>query len=204
MKKLNSKGFSSVEGLLVLVIILVIAGVGYYVWHSQNKASNTYSSSSSGSAAVDPYASWHTVKLTTAKVSLRYPVSWKAGTVTSTSAGDSVALTGDNGYTLDVAYNVNKPGSEFIPTVEYAKSLTFSGKKVYLDYLSGSNDKLVDSVQLSQSATDPFSFPVSGAFTVNVHGQYDTNAKGKSVAQAKADTNYRDTALVVSSAKTVK
>lgn len=36
MKKLGIKGFSAVEGLLILVITGVIGGVGYYVYNNQN------------------------------------------------------------------------------------------------------------------------------------------------------------------------
>lgn len=39
MKKLNAEGFSAIEGLLILVIIGIIGGVGWYVWE-QNKVEN--------------------------------------------------------------------------------------------------------------------------------------------------------------------
>jgi type II secretory pathway pseudopilin PulG len=35
MKKLNSLGFTLVEGLLIVVIVGLITGVGFYVWHSK-------------------------------------------------------------------------------------------------------------------------------------------------------------------------
>ncbi len=37
MKKLNSKGFGAIEALLILVIIGIIGGVGYFVYSSQKK-----------------------------------------------------------------------------------------------------------------------------------------------------------------------
>jgi len=46
MKK-NQKGFSVVEGLLVLVIVGIIGFVGWYVWQSKQKANNFNSSSPS-------------------------------------------------------------------------------------------------------------------------------------------------------------
>jgi hypothetical protein len=36
MKKMNTKGFSIVEVLLVLLVVGAIAGVGWYVWEKQN------------------------------------------------------------------------------------------------------------------------------------------------------------------------
>jgi flagellar basal body-associated protein FliL len=41
MQKLSQKGFSAVEGLLVLIVVLAIAGVGYFVFHAQQKSSDT-------------------------------------------------------------------------------------------------------------------------------------------------------------------
>jgi hypothetical protein len=33
-KQPKTKGFSTIEGLLILVIVLILGGVGWYVWHS--------------------------------------------------------------------------------------------------------------------------------------------------------------------------
>lgn len=38
MKKLNSKGFSAVEGLLILVIVGIISLVGWFAWNSKSKS----------------------------------------------------------------------------------------------------------------------------------------------------------------------
>jgi type II secretory pathway pseudopilin PulG len=35
MRKLNQKGFSLIEGLLVIIALALIVFVGYYVWHTQ-------------------------------------------------------------------------------------------------------------------------------------------------------------------------
>lgn len=37
MKKLNSKGFSAVEVLLVMLIVAVLGGIGYYIYQARNK-----------------------------------------------------------------------------------------------------------------------------------------------------------------------
>lgn len=39
MKKLNTKGFGAIEALLIVVIVGVIGGVGYFVYNSQKKTS---------------------------------------------------------------------------------------------------------------------------------------------------------------------
>jgi len=41
MKK-NHKGFSTVEGLLIAVIIILVGFIGWYVWHSKNNTDKTY------------------------------------------------------------------------------------------------------------------------------------------------------------------
>jgi hypothetical protein len=41
MKKLNHRGFSLIEGLLLVIALCLIVFVGYYVWHSQHTANST-------------------------------------------------------------------------------------------------------------------------------------------------------------------
>jgi flagellar basal body-associated protein FliL len=53
MKKRTQSGFATVELVLLVVILIAIAGVGYYVWYGNQKtstttATNTSSSTSSG------------------------------------------------------------------------------------------------------------------------------------------------------------
>jgi type II secretory pathway pseudopilin PulG len=40
----NQKGFTPVEGLLVLVIVGILAGTGFYVWHSTKKTNEILNS----------------------------------------------------------------------------------------------------------------------------------------------------------------
>lgn len=46
MPKLNQKGFSLIEGLLIVIALVLIIFVGYYVWHTQKEANKTLDSSS--------------------------------------------------------------------------------------------------------------------------------------------------------------
>src|SRR5665213_1160694 len=39
--KISQKGFAALEGILILVIIAIIGGTGYYVWHSKNQTDKT-------------------------------------------------------------------------------------------------------------------------------------------------------------------
>ncbi|HEX7633488.1 MAG TPA: prepilin-type N-terminal cleavage/methylation domain-containing protein [Candidatus Saccharimonadales bacterium] len=42
-KKMNQKGFSLIEGLLVIIALALVIFVGYYVYHSQKQTDKTYS-----------------------------------------------------------------------------------------------------------------------------------------------------------------
>lgn len=44
-KKLNSKGFTAIEAILVIAVLIAVGVVGYYVYHANKKASDTLSSS---------------------------------------------------------------------------------------------------------------------------------------------------------------
>ncbi|MGC1177422.1 MAG: hypothetical protein WA843_05110 [Candidatus Saccharimonadales bacterium] len=54
--KSNQKGFSLVEGLLIVIAVALIAFVGYYVWHSQKEANKTLNAASKSSQATTPKA----------------------------------------------------------------------------------------------------------------------------------------------------
>lgn len=42
----DEAGFSAVEGLLVLIIVLLVGFIGYYVWHTNKQANSSYNSAS--------------------------------------------------------------------------------------------------------------------------------------------------------------
>lgn len=46
MKKLNNSGFGAVEAMLIVVILAIIGGTGYYVYHTSKKSNDTLNSAS--------------------------------------------------------------------------------------------------------------------------------------------------------------
>ena len=42
MKKINSRGFSSLEIILIVVLVALIVGTGYFVYNSQKKSNSSY------------------------------------------------------------------------------------------------------------------------------------------------------------------
>lgn len=51
MKRLQ-KGFTTIEVLLLLIILAIIGGTGYYVWHSRQQADQTLNTASNETSAV--------------------------------------------------------------------------------------------------------------------------------------------------------
>lgn len=91
----NKNGFAALESLLILVIVAIIGGTGYYVWHSKaqtdknlnNAASANFTetvkkkTSANGSAAISSQASVDeqasTAKSADGKVQVTLPDGWK-------------------------------------------------------------------------------------------------------------------------------
>ena len=90
MIKLNSKGFGAIEALLIVVIVGVIGGSGYYVYTSQKKTNtaldnaaksqdepikNTKAPTKTAQTA-DPYEGWKTYGNAKYGISYKYPKIW--------------------------------------------------------------------------------------------------------------------------------
>jgi hypothetical protein len=71
-RQANPKGFAALRPLLLLIIVAIIAGVGYYVWHSNKNASDTLNSASRDSQN----ASSATIAKNTEALSTKRPVGY--------------------------------------------------------------------------------------------------------------------------------
>lgn len=112
--KKNETGFSAVELLIILVVVALIGGVGYFVYKSHHKttpASVTTSTTTKPATKtttptpVDPYAGWQSYS--DSHLSFKYPSGWQAGagadkyaavsvTATSPAFATTSMTTGDN------------------------------------------------------------------------------------------------------------
>ncbi len=82
----NTKGFTLIEGLLILVIAGVLGGTGWYVWHHHKKTTipsssttsptSASSTQSTTSATPDPTANW-TLFTSQDGFSIRIPDGWQ-------------------------------------------------------------------------------------------------------------------------------
>lgn len=86
MIKLNNRGFSLVEGLLMVIALTLIVGVGVYVVNANkekkeanntSQSNNTKTETNSKSTEKDLYDGWQTYKDDTFGYSLKYPADWK-------------------------------------------------------------------------------------------------------------------------------
>lgn len=94
-RRQSSLGFGTLEVLLILLVAVVLAGAGWYVWQRHtNTPANVSSSLNSGRPAPsptptstptpDPYAGWKVYS--NSQVSFKYPSDWTAGTRQATVA----------------------------------------------------------------------------------------------------------------------
>jgi hypothetical protein len=90
MKK-NQSGFSAIAALLILVIVGIIGGTGWYVVQANNKATDTLDNAGLGTTAkakkkkqttptpasqADPTTNWTAYSSKAGEFSLKYPSSW--------------------------------------------------------------------------------------------------------------------------------
>lgn len=84
-KHKDSRGFSVVGVLLILVVIGILGFTGWFVYRSQSAATEDYSSQAKTSqptkpeavSSADPYADWKTYTNQEAGLTFRFPASWK-------------------------------------------------------------------------------------------------------------------------------
>jgi len=126
MKK-NQSGFSIVEGLLILIIVGIIGGTGWYVWQAKNNTDDNLSSatktsnSSQSTATTSPYSGWKTFTSENEKFTFKYPNDWK---ITSEAPNgnlkEEVGLQGPNNFLM--TYSLVKIDPNAATPADHAKS----------------------------------------------------------------------------------
>lgn len=147
MKKLNNKGFSAIEALLILIIVLMIGGVIFYVYKAQNKndtVSNSSiqpASSTKTQANEDKYAGWQTFTSTNADtgyISFKYPAGWYV--MENKNINNSGNIVISTTKTPDDYLNgpvPNKPANLEIIGINYGKTAADLGTLVESDAKTG-------------------------------------------------------------------
>ncbi len=55
LKSLNQKGFAAIETILVVVILAIIGGTGYYIYQANNKATDTQNTAQTNANTAAPH-----------------------------------------------------------------------------------------------------------------------------------------------------
>ncbi len=117
---LKQKGFSPIQILLVLVVIGLIGGTGWYVWESRNKTSQTLADTSKAAGeaqkaekkketakpATDPVADWVTYKSTVGVFTLKHPKTW-VGAKSPELCSENLVLFGANAASVGTCASEN-------------------------------------------------------------------------------------------------
>lgn len=207
MKKLknNQKGFSALETILVLAIVVIIGVVGWMLYKGHNKASSTaftVSTKTTNGVSSNPYAGWRTYTLKDERVTFQYPSTWKL-TDDSTTSNDAIYLSDSNNISMTIS-DINQSTGVIPPvTVQYAAPVSFLGHNAYLDYYSSdlNNVNTIDTAILASSPTNIYATPFStknltppGSFVINA-----SSDNAMSLAAIKNNIDYNDVKLIVES-----
>lgn len=218
----NESGFSLVELILTLLIIVAVVFGGYYIYSTQHRPPVKTVTTAKLSTV---YAVWKSYTLEYAKISFKYPAIWKLNDSSNNpSSGltnsDSVTLVGPNDFNVSInTGGLGHPSGINGPSwVSLAQPVSYLGSKGYIDYVSypsstnqNLSDGLADMAYLSQSPTnyiDTFasSNPGDNSGTKGnllMTAGYVTQANGstfsETVAQAKNDPNFQDFKLIIQS-----
>ena len=215
----NQKGFTAVEGLLILVIVGLIGFVGWFVYDSKNKSESNYNSAASTATnsvakSTNKYAGWNSYTLKYEKLSFKYPSSWQVKDQSQNNS-DSVILTGPNNFSVLITTGgLGHPSLDYEPAILAADAVKFAGTSAYLDYIGGIPSAPKDMVYqavLSKSKTDSLDSLSSKAVGQNsgsggnlgisiYYADSSGEYTGKTLTVVKADQNYSDAKNLLESA----
>lgn len=98
----DQKGFTLIEGLLVVIALALVTGVGFYVINAnKDKKDDTVTSASTSKTSektksvADPTSDWAPYTSTSGKFSLKYPKAWATATHPELCA-DGIFMLGGN------------------------------------------------------------------------------------------------------------
>lgn len=218
----NSKGFTLVETLLVILVLAVIGFGGYYVWQNQHKDETKVSSNKSTatktetkSQSSDPYQGWKSYTLPYEKLSFKYPSDWTLSDERATNR-DVVSVKSADNFTVDIQVGIQAGGDPLESVGDW--STQFNGSQAYLTFISGGtrfnpNTSVTGAAILVSKPGDYTSIPadknVKGCAGCNgVNGPEDSYMsigmyydphKEMSVDAAKSDLGYNKGKLIVES-----
>jgi Tfp pilus assembly protein PilE len=223
----NEKGFTAVEGLLIVLILVVITAVGYMVYHynhdTKTAAVSTTaaktSKSSSTKLTANPYAGWKTYELKYEKISFEYPSNWTP-TDTSSSGIDKVSFQSNDNFTFNIEDGASSGGDSIILDSNNPLKVKFDGSNDYVVFSNGiagnpdnSATSPITGASLLTDPTNYISYPTDKNVTNVYNSDYDANgslltvfmsysnaqSKQETIQQAIADKEFVNSQLVIDS-----
>jgi hypothetical protein len=182
--KRTEKGFSAVEILIAIVIIILVGVIGYMVFknHQQAKTNQTNSKTINkgtlpGGTITTTTAGWKSYELTNEKLKFNYPPSWTIANGNPT-AGDNIIISSNN---IKIDLIVQGQGtcepigdSMASPIADSSTHITFAGQPGYLSffhYFNGSipanNKGQVMLIGLSTDKLGQACFPAKNVIIAN-------------------------------------
>ena len=146
----NQKGFTAIEGLLIILILVVIGAVAYMVYHNNHKTTVTTITTTSNHKAVNstkkdtasPYTGWNAYTLPKEKLTFRYPTNWTVENNFTDANNDGIQLTSKTDSSFEILVGAGPDISTSVnggDCVQQSDSVTFAGQKAYLDFEGFSN-----------------------------------------------------------------
>jgi hypothetical protein len=229
MKKFrnNEAGFSVIELVLALAIVVLIGISGWLIYRDHHKSTTTTTKSTSVSTTSNPYAGWNTYTFSKEKLSFRYPTTWAANSNLTNSSNDGVTFTSsDNSYfEIEIGAGPSIEAGEYDSNcVVQADPVTFDGQKAYLDMIGYATNNFpptdcvpvgditssntVTQVLLSSSSSSVNYFNAKNISNSSVilemdfwgpNGSNNSVSNNTTISYIENDADYKDVKLVVDS-----
>ncbi|MDL2363040.1 MAG: hypothetical protein QFB86_01500 [Patescibacteria group bacterium] len=126
----NQSGFSAIEGLLILAVVAIIGGTGWYVYNANKSTSNTYTTSSRSTTPRSRQTVHTFTQPKDTTTTFKYPNSWTIGNADGPDIGDgtrNVSVNSPNGSELILVSAGAGRGGDCLEnehsTVSYAKKI---------------------------------------------------------------------------------
>jgi type II secretory pathway pseudopilin PulG len=158
MKKINNgSGFSVVELLLVIVIVILLGFMGWYIYHNDHKTNVNTTKSSSTSTTI--YSNWKTFVTSYQKLSFKYPNNWVLTDNSTSNGNDDITIKSPAGLSIYMQALIPISSTDITASIISTSNIKFTGQSDYLLYYSSaaaqnnSTTGPVDEAHLSSSST---------------------------------------------------
>lgn len=208
--KNNKQGFAPVQIIVMIVLILGVAGTGWYLLQAKNKTDKTLDATSKGvgnvtttvkkaenkpvAAPVDPYANWKTYTSKYDRMIFKYPSDMVLSDTSHASVSgqdnvtpgvDTIKITSTTGFTIRIQAGLEGIGGGCPDCqAKFSDPVTINSKPFFMNYIdSGSGN-----IQNIAVASDAASF-IGNLGTHNITITGTSNKAGAIISGSFRDTS---------------